>query len=146
MKNIKLKTRVSVKKLLDGFNFSNDLWDAKHWNTGNWHQLNEPSEDVRNICSKILGINLTYDNSDIILHIGNEDVPNHSDGWSKSVYLIPLRFSKSMYFYCDDSKYYGEYSKKYFKKGFGIQFNDHHDHGISNDYNGKFLIISVSKR
>lgn len=138
MKNIKLKSRIPIKKLLDGFGFTERMWDSKYWNTGSWHQLNTPNKDVRLICSKLLGISLTLDNSDIILHIGDSDVVRHSDDMSKSVYLIPLRYTKTMYFYCDDIV-------KYFKPGFGINFNDYLPHGISNEYNGKFLIISVSK-
>lgn len=142
MRYRKLTSRVPVTKLLDGFNFNDDLWDCRHWNTGSWHQLNESDDSVRSICSKLLNRNLTEENSDIVLHIGKYEVPPHRDCLAKSVYLIPLRFTPTMLFYV--LEHWGIATEKKFKRGHAIQFNDWYSHGIVNEHQGKFLIISVS--
>jgi hypothetical protein len=139
MNYITLKKRVPIKKLLDGFGFTKWFLDNPQcWNTGDWHQFNEPDNNVRVICSQLLGFNVTADKFDCILHIGDTNVCTHKDNISASVYLIPLRFTKTMLFYEEDQG-------KFFKKGYGIRFNDYNNHGIINNSHGKFLIISVSR-
>ena len=72
----------------------------------------------------------------IIAHVISGDVPNHADRMSKGVYLIPLKFCKSIYFYED-------YKEKHFSNDSYIKFNDFNQHGVGVPYYSHNIIISI---
>jgi hypothetical protein len=128
--------KVPVKRILDGYGYNEDIWDSRYWNTGTWHQLNEPDETIHPIVESILGVKLGS-NVDCILHIGNESIESHRDRMSSRIYIIPIRWTSTMRFFEDGIE-------KPFKAGHAILFDDHLSHGLLNDHRGKFILMSVS--
>lgn len=73
----------------------------------------------------------------VLVHSTNSDIPYHSDGISKSVFVFPIKYGKCCEFYVDNT-----FIK--FKRGEFYRFNDYLKHGINNPNRANMVLVTVS--
>lgn len=143
MRTFKFKKRLPRKRILEilrEYDDYNDLYfdHAKSWiQIETYERTDQPDlyKELKNILAECLGVDPNK-LKNIIAHVITNNVPNHKDNMSKGVYLIPLKFCKSIYFYED-------YKEKCFSNDFYIKFNDWNQHGVGVPYYSHNIIISI---
>ena len=138
IRKYKLKKRIPTTKLLD-ICFRDISEHHKKFISGeDWYQETNSSDELFDLIAPVLGVNKNVLNNGVF-HFITSDVQAHKDQICKTVYLIPLKYTKTCTFYDYDRELH-------FEPGSFFKFNDHEMHGVDNPFNANIILLSIDTK
>lgn len=122
-------------------------WRSEDWRQRALDDMHLPAEGkyaekaIREALVKAVndatGLSIKAASASIVVHSSRYDIPCHTDRMARTCFLVPLACTPTMRFYED-------FENRPLAGAKLLRFNDHNEHGVSNPYGGRMVLLSLS--